>query len=456
MSDTSTPVTTLKISLDEFLGRLRTHRTSVRRRPQLTDFLDGCALSNAVLEDCEITYARSRGTEFQGCTFRDVKFAQSDFGDVCRFRDCVFERCTIDNVNFVRKTEVLNCTFVDCTFKRMHLDDARFGGIRLKDCTFEHQTMIRTSNCELDLDECHFSQLLLERSKLRCLARETLFEAMSGDGTISKSRFESCKILGTLPKSLAFSGCVFAQTRFGEWVESAFPGCEFRRCGFNDSQIRSRELRGCQFDDCAFLDAEFHDVDLKRASFRGARYLQGRCSARSTAVDNADTVWFSHPFDAVTWWRVRWLGSMPLFGASYVTLGAIIALAQCMSWYNARVAVLRDRAVARIGERAETWVERLGPIPVPDNIKLLFVGIVLLAFGATLYKLFCPDLVQEHSENEWKNVLKREVFEYRINSYARPIVRWTCGVFYATGAGVLLFYVVKRVAKTAAYLFGWM
>ena len=156
-------------------------------------------------------------------------------------------------------------------------------------------------------------------------------------------------------------------------------------------------------------------------------------------------------FDVLPWSYIRFIGSIPLFGVSYLSIVAIIVWSEFLQWYNQQIAsVSTDPGVI---ERL-SWVGKLSGIPVSRRLGEILLALILIAVGATIYKFRCPGVVAETTEVYWWRVLQHELLEYRAQAYSRIAWRWASGLTYLVGGAWLFWHICVRFVKTVVYLLG--
>lgn len=102
------------------------------------------------------------------------------------------------------------------------------------------------------------------------------------------------------------------------------------------------------------------------------------------------------------------------------------------------------------GYDAEHFRE-LSAIIAPPQLGFTFIAFCLLALAATLYKISCPDEIQEFSETRWTLELDQPVFRYRVLASRFLVVRWVTALAYAVSVPWLAYLLAFRVFETVAY-----
>ena len=97
------------------------------------------------------------------------------------------------------------------------------------------------------------------------------------------------------------------------------------------------------------------------------------------------------------------------------------------------------------------------PIPMPLRMELILLDSILLVLGTTLYKLFCPDTIQEFSEVQWVSQHHQPRLIYFREMWRKWWLVWPTGIFSISGALLALYLIGERILMAAKYLlnFGW-
>jgi hypothetical protein len=127
--------------------------------------------------------------------------------------------------------------------------------------------------------------------------------------------------------------------------------------------------------------------------------------------------------------------------------------------YNDKVGLLRSwagDAIGRVGmdqtALAQTVLQRLHPLPVPELSALLLVSTILLAIGATIYALACPSRVKEFSLDQWRYQLGLSAVHYLTEAWRRRRLRVATLAFYSLGGLGAAIVLLSKLASVTAYL----
>ena len=326
-------------------------------------------------------------------------------------------------------------------------------------------------------------------------------------------RIDACRCRGLrILHSLEVSSATFTQD--ADFILATFSqNADFHDAKF---PLAGQDQGMADFTRTATGRADFRFTDLTGVSvcladLTHARGLFGRGRAKLDDVLDAEWAIYAPRWDRVPWALLRSIGTLRLFGASYAALIVIVCYAYFGHWYNrtapeaidatrqagalAVEAVGRqpegnaatgpgpsagfvdraidrgldrvaDRVCDRLTERIEVvghavagdddrlqaWLGRIEHLPLPEHLRRQLVAIVLLAIGATLYAVFCPEVVKEATETRWTRQLGQPLIEYRSAMYYRRTLRYVCAFCYASGGLYTLGYLALRVYYAVTFL----
>jgi hypothetical protein len=60
---------------------------------------------------------------------------------------------------------------------------------------------------------------------------------------------------------------------------------------------------------------------------------------------------------------------------------------------------------------------KVPPLPFPNQAGVTLLALLLLAVGATIYRIFCPPEIQASSETRWVSELNQPLLTYRSLAY---------------------------------------
>jgi hypothetical protein len=239
---------------------------------------------------------------------------------------------------------------------------------------------------------------------------------------------------------------------------AAFQSATLMRACLRHASLKGANFTGANFGEADISHADFYESTLDNASMP---CLKGASQAKnfSTTRINQPVQYFETailPF--VDRWmdceRVRIFGKLPLFGASYSMLVAIPLFFYALEIYNDKVALLRtwaeDKALST--GMPQTLLRHLQKLPPPDLSKVLLLSTLALAFGATIYTLWCPSRIKEFSRDQWKYQLQLSVVHYLADAWRRRPLRVASLAFYIVGGLGALGVLGSKLANVAEFL----
>ncbi len=232
---------------------------------------------------------------------------------------------------------------------------------------------------------------------------------------------------------------------------------DLSRADLEGADLNSAELTNASLSGADLTSADLRGAKLTNADLRKARLILAQltnsnwgfvsidASTQLEALDytpehealrdNSERLRILGLLKYVQWSSIRNIGQFPLFGISWFGLAVSLLVLNYLGWWNSNLGqpislpVLSGRLVMAV--------------PIPDRLVLTAISALFLAFGTTLYKLFCPIRVQHFSEVEWVEVQKHARLLYLSHSFRYPFLRYVTLFFFTTG-GLL-----------GLYLLGW-
>ena len=170
------------------------------------------------------------------------------------------------------------------------------------------------------------------------------------------------------------------------------------------------------------------------------------------------------------WSRLRTVGRLPLFGASYSALILIPIIFYVFAIYNNSVDTMRDmvdKVLHWLGELTRQDPSIVGSLlyeirikahnllqrwPIPSQSLLILISTILLAIGSSLYTFFCPPRIKEYSQTQWCDELKCSLLHYWPLAWKYRWVRFLCAFSYALGGLGALWVIGTKVWGTAKFI----
>lgn len=226
---------------------------------------------------------------------------------------------------------------------------------------------------------------------------------------------------------VSFRGCSFKNCCFKNLVISS---CTFSRCKFEMVDFYNCEFHRSTFESCNFVtNVSFERTRLATSTIQG--YLAGVSFINSKGfvgdnavilkdITGANNAFFGNVIDKFPWHFLKYLGSLPLFGVSYVGIFVYIFLANLQG--NAR-------ELENTSSVNGTLSLLLHGFP-SQSMKLGFYSLVSVAIASTLYKIACPAEIKQYSLPQWILAMKEESLRYKSISYTRFWIRLITLVLY--------------------------
>jgi hypothetical protein len=253
-------------------------------------------------------------------------------------------------------------------------------------------------------------------------------------------------------------------------------GAKLRNANLSQATLSGADLAGANLCKATLRDADLGGANLAQATLTEAELARANLSLvrGSHQARDLETVrlkeghalyferchrpWPEHRLD---WERLRVVGRLPLFGASYTALILIPLVLYGQALYNRNIDLVHAWAKEAITSPehplhrlAPLILERLHHLPIPRLSFILFVSTILLAVGSTLYTFFCPSRIKEFSRDQWCDQLGHSLLHHWPLAWKRRYIRLTCAACYALGGFGAACVLVWKLWKTGVFI--WM
>ena len=236
------------------------------------------------------------------------------------------------------------------------------------------------------------------------------------------------------------------------------------------ADLRKADLGEAHLDETDLRGASLHEARLAGATMsnvRGAYRAHGLETTRlqpASGTGATDALYFE---TCVRPWWVRWLdwerlrvmGRLPLFGASYTALILISIIFYGLALYNDQVTLVRawaEQVMAQpehlLHRLASPVLTHLHPHPIPQQSLLLLASTILLAMGSTFYTFFCPSRIKEFSRDQWRDQLGHSLLHYWPLAWRYRYVRLLCAACYALGGAGALWVIGTKVWRVLLFI----
>ena len=227
----------------------------------------------------------------------------------------------------------------------------------------------------------------------------------------------------------------------------------FRRCDLRDAQLLFGNGRpdvhftGCKLHRAA-LDSNGPGPHLRFVRTTG---LWGFDAAKTPGLTNQENARFYRLLDFPSWAFLKRIGTTRLMSVSWLAVIGLIIYASVLRWYNVQVSMLRDQVSK--GAIDASWMDRLGPLPAPNEFGWLILSIGSIAVAATILLWRCPPAILHHTRHEWNLISGARDLAYQGASYDHWWSRRACTVFYTFG-GYAAYYLLARLKDSVIFFFG--
>lgn len=375
-------------------------------------------------------------------------------------------------------------------FARVNLRGSHLKGRTLRNVDFTDADLTETQMSGCDLTSAKFSAgTILHSTKLQSakFSAETLAEVANLKGVV----FEGCQLAGLnfAAKDLAacnFNHCNLTATNFSKaalrearfenatLTRTSFVGANLHQASFSDAklvevdltraELHRARLAGSTWLKVRIRDADFTEADLSRASMVEVIDAHRARGLEHTKVDHALRYFDSARRGAIDrycdWEKLRTVGKLPLFGASYAALVLIPISFYLLDIYNQHiVATVRAWGMAletstddRLSQLAPSFLAHIHQLPIPSQSLLLLVATILLALASTIYVLGCPARIKEFSREQWCHELRHELVHYWPFAWRHRFWRVVCGVSYVIGGTLVLWILATKLWRAGAFI----
>lgn len=407
----------------------------------------------------KITSEQLRGLELQSLVFIECDLREVDFSN-SRLPDCHFIRCNLAG-QVLNGATIANAGFEHCVMDNVLLESSNRVTIR-----GSSDVVVKNLQITADLEENCLVKLMGEFLDLS-LSGSAYSDIVIENALVRNGKFDNIMVVGAFRVSEStLLDCTFADAHvLSEFSVRNDAGgrvrlrCDFSRASLRQSQWHNADLHGSRFIGTDLDYSVFERCKLDRVDFTDCGSLFGRESAVFRNCEGSENATFKSKA-TIGWGPLRVVQTLPFFGVSYFAIVAVCTYAAALRWVNAQI----DSGKAIAPDTG--WVRGISPLPVSWAWLLLLVSALMIALGTTIFKLFCPRIIQSQSEEDWRFVLRHPLPEYRGTSISgiqwggaarfmpgvAQKLQWLVATLFASGAGIALILVTWRVGVSLWYL----
>ena len=332
---------------------------------------------------------------------------------------------------------------------------ANLSGANLFQANLSGANLSEANLREANLSGAHLSKADLSRAHL---SRADLSEANLSEANLSGANLSEANL-----SEANLSGAHLSKA---DLSKADLSRADLSRADLSRADLRWAHLSWAHLSRANLSWADLSGADLSWANLSWANLIEAHLSrahlggANLTEADLTKTVWFSAflsnrtqlnliKFSAehdvmrdgsnniilsqrdqyINWSRLRAIGRFPLFGVSWSTL---------------IVTLLTINTIDLLNETK--WVKIFKYlIPIPERTWWILFSSILLVIGSTLYRLSCPQRVQEFSETEWVEKYGHPRLLYWCESLSKPIIQWPTLLFTVIGGSIAIWLVIDRL-----------
>lgn len=282
-----------------------------------------------------------------------------------------------------------------------------------------------------------------------------------GYANLIGANFEGATLKGVyLGNVKDFTGVNFKKTKF---IDTGLFNLDLSNLNFENADLSYANINGVNFDNSLFSGTNFYEAVISNVSFKNSRGLHKAKYLVTTTLSGAAKYFEFCERSIVTrfidWERLRVLGKLPIFGASYLALFSIPLFFYILAKYNEYIEVIRLWA-SNVGSSNPEYIvnltnvitSKLNPVAVPEQSLLLLSSTIMLAIGATLYTFFCPSRIKEFSRDQWVDQFGKSLFQYWPLAWRFPFVRVICVLSYLIGGMGIIWVIGGKLIDVAIFI----
>jgi uncharacterized protein YjbI with pentapeptide repeats len=303
-----------------------------------------------------------------------------------------FSDFDLSDINFI-KSDLSNCKFLNCSFN----------GSQIQNCIIYNT----------DFSHSDFR----EAAVLNCKCNNnTKFISILADDTKNKNPFT---------------------TRF----ISNFEGVDFKNANFNGIELSESSFLNANLDGTTFRRSNLSNTSWQNAIISEKTDFQlANFSGHSVTRDKSDLIKFS-PKNRnwlFNWGSIRFISTVPLLEFSWITFLVCLFIVNSIIYFN---------------ETTPKVIDGLNEIPIPLQLIYTIISSLLLAFGSTIYKFFCPEQVKQFSFVEWVYEHGHPGVQYLSYTLQKPNWQKVSITLSLIGAIIGLTIIATKIFSIFIYIF---
>lgn len=246
---------------------------------------------------------------------------------------------------------------------------------------------------------------------------------------------------------------------------------DMRDASFFETNLKDADLSNSNCLNAIFYGADLDGVNFLSCNISGANFQKSKNLSRTknlefvtfldiNKIDGLNEITIPWYDRNVSWERIKNIGKLPLFGASYLSLVLMPIVFSIIAYYNHNVTSFIDFAGEAIKtfnntglENAfQVWKEGVTLDGLPKDMMLFFVSSILLAIASTIYAFYCPNRIINFTREEWQYNNKEQLIYYLSHSWKKRPARLISGITYLIGGLGALMFIINKLWITALYI----
>jgi hypothetical protein len=322
---------------------------------------------------------------------------------------------------------------------RGYFEETQLNGDVLQQCDISSASLRSLQLSHIDLSGRDLNQVSFAGSFLE--------EADFSNSNLEGAVFHNSKLRGA-----NLSNANLTQARFenADLTQALLVNVKLERAIIVGANLNKANVRG----------ANFFEATLNRSSMQ---FLEGAYNAKdlvtTTIGRDADVLYFptvirSWPERWVDWEKIRVVGRLPLFGASYAGLISIPFYVYVVGVYNEKINAVREWISQSVPPAAAPPIlKHLHTEPFPESFSVLLAATIFLAIASTIYVLACPSRIKEFSADQWRYELGHSLVHYWPEAWKQRPLRLLSALCFLLGGLGALYVLIPKVLRAAIILY---
>lgn len=365
---------------------------------------------------------------------------------------------------------------IDAELTGINLRGAKLGQVDFRGATLKGADLEGAGLEHASLKGANMTGAILKNANLagQNLAGVTLCKADLTGANLDRTSLHGANLKGVVLAGAVLRGVELSRD---DLTGANLRACDLSRANLTHTLLAGADLSGAcldaaicvaaNFEGAEIAGASFKEANLSSANLKGARGAAGARDLDKVRLNRSgggDVAYFE---TCERGWSERWLdweklrtvGALPLFAASYSVLILIPVFFYGLDMFNDKVAAINAWA-EQVATSSDTTLQSLAaPIrdllhkwPIPGQSLLLLISTFLLATASTIYTFACPSRIKEFSRDQWVDQLGHSLIHYWSLSWKRKWLRLIASVCYALGGAGILWIILTKLWRVAGFI----